>query len=74
MFFARTRSKRPSNLSRYARQTAQQNSMFGQMKRNTVNWGDSAWRRSYVDIQDAGQERAFFVQFTGEGVDDHGGP
>ena len=42
------------------------NSLFGQMKRNTSNWGDSAWRRSYVDIQDAGQERAFFVKFIGE--------
>jgi hypothetical protein len=27
-----------------------------------------------VDVSDAGQERAFYVDFIGEGVDDHGGP
>ena len=27
-----------------------------------------------IDIQDAGQQRAFYVKFAGEGVDDHGGP
>jgi hypothetical protein len=46
------------------------NSLFGQMKRNTSSWGDSAWRRSYVDIQDAGQERAFVVKFIGENMPD----
>ena len=27
-----------------------------------------------MDVSDAGQERAFYVDFIGEGVDDHGGP
>ena len=54
---------RPPNLT-YATQSADRmkNSLFGQMKRNTSNWGDSAWRRSYVDIQDAGQEREAAAQ------------
>lgn len=29
---------------------------------------------SRLDVQDAGQPRAFYVRFRGEGVDDHGGP
>lgn len=62
---------RPPNLT-YATQSADRmkNSLFGQMKRNTSSWGDSAWRRSYVDIQDAGQERAFVVKFIGENMPD----
>jgi hypothetical protein len=37
-------------------------------------WDDRTLRRSFVHMQDAGQPRAFYVKFTGEGVDDHGGP
>ena len=47
---------------------------LGQLKRHAQGWSDSSWRKSYVDIQDAGQQRAFFVKFQGEGADDHGGP
>jgi hypothetical protein len=49
-------------------------SIFGQLYHETYSWSDSSFRKSYVDIQDAGQERAFYVKFLGEGVDDHGGP
>jgi hypothetical protein len=49
-------------------------SLFGQLQREAYSWSDSSFRKSYIDIQDAGQERAFYVKFTGEGVDDHGGP
>ena len=31
-------------------------------------------RRSFSHVSDAGQKRAFFLQFKGEGVLDHGGP
>ena len=45
-----------------------------QLQRATANFGEASWRKSYVSIQDAGQQRAFKVKFVGEGVDDHGGP
>ncbi|CAM9658554.1 unnamed protein product [Hapterophycus canaliculatus] len=38
------------------------------------DWEDRDLRRSFVHMQDAGQPRAFYVRFKGEGVDDHGGP
>ena len=34
---------------------------------------DRAWRTSFSHVSDAGQRRAFFVKFVGEGVLDHGG-
>ena len=49
-------------------------SLFGQMQREMASRPDSEWRKGFVDIQDAGQKRAFYVDFAGEGVDDHGGP
>jgi hypothetical protein len=49
-------------------------SLFAQLQRATANFGEASWRKSYVSIQDAGQQRAFKVKFVGEGVDDHGGP
>lgn len=49
-------------------------SLFGQLYSAIGDWDDSSLRRSFVHMQDAGQPRAFFVKFTGEGVDDHGGP
>jgi len=63
-----------------------QASVFGQVKQEMERFGGESdgfggggsggavWRRSWVDIQDAGQQRAFYVKFKGEGVDDHGGP
>jgi hypothetical protein len=38
------------------------------------NWDERSLRRAFIHMQDAGQARAFFVKFTGEGVDDQGGP
>ena len=35
---------------------------------------DKLFRRSFSHLQDAGQERCFFVEFQGEGVEDYGGP
>jgi hypothetical protein len=49
-------------------------SVFGQLVDGIRHWDDRSLRRSFVHMQDAGQARAFFVKFTGEGVDDHGGP
>jgi hypothetical protein len=49
-------------------------SLFGQLFSAIGDWDETALRRSFVHMQDAGQPRAFFVKFTGEGVDDHGGP
>jgi hypothetical protein len=49
-------------------------SVFGHLQRQTSNLPDSSFRKGYIDIQDAGQRRAFYVKFSGEGVDDHGGP
>ena len=49
-------------------------SVFGQLVENIRHWDERSLRRSFVHMQDAGQARAFFVKFTGEGVDDHGGP
>ena len=49
-------------------------SVFGQLVDSMRHWDDRSLRRSFVHMQDAGQARAFFVKFTGEGVDDHGGP
>ena len=43
-------------------------------KEAMCNWDDRSLRRAFVHMQDAGQARAFFVKFTGEGVDDQGGP
>ena len=49
-------------------------SLFGQLYDALGNMDDRSLRRSFVHMQDAGQPRAFYVKFTGEGVDDHGGP
>jgi hypothetical protein len=49
-------------------------SVFGQLMDNMSGWSDDAFRRSYVHMNNAGQARAFFVSFKGEGVDDHSGP
>ena len=49
-------------------------SVFGQLQSSMMTWDDRSLRRAYVHMQDAGQKRAFFVKFTGEGVDDQGGP
>src|SRR3546814_54339 len=49
-------------------------SLFGQLLEGISGWDDRQLRRSFVHMQDAGQPRAFYVKFTGEGVDDHGGP
>jgi len=49
-------------------------SVFGQLLSSMMSWDDRSLRRAYVHMQDAGQKRAFFVKFTGEGVDDQGGP
>jgi hypothetical protein len=49
-------------------------SVFGQLYSVLSSWDVRAYRRSYVHLQDAGQPRAFFVKFIGEGVDDQGGP
>jgi hypothetical protein len=49
-------------------------SVFGQLYLAISSWDVRAYRRSYVHLQDAGQPRAFFVKFIGEGVDDQGGP
>jgi len=46
------------------------NELEGRHSRNTAR----LLRRAWEDVQDAGQERAFYVQFMGEGVSDHGGP
>ena len=51
-----------------------QKSLFGQMLCAISDWDDSVLRRGFVHMQDAGQPRSFYVKFTGEGVDDHGGP
>lgn len=49
-------------------------SVFGQLMAGMGSWDERALRRAFVHMQDAGQGRAFFVKFTGEGVDDQGGP
>jgi hypothetical protein len=49
-------------------------SVFGQLMASMGAWDDRALRRAFVHMQDAGQSRAFFVKFSGEGVDDQGGP
>lgn len=49
-------------------------SLFGQLLTVLTDWDESYLRRGFVHMQDAGQPRAFYVKFTGEGVDDHGGP
>ncbi|CAM9487476.1 unnamed protein product [Chrysoparadoxa australica] len=61
-------------------------SIFGQLQDIMLGWEDHTLRRSFVHMQanehwhtlnaslDAGQRRAFYVKFKGEGVDDHGGP
>lgn len=49
-------------------------SVFGQLMQATRAWSDTHFRRAYTHVQDAGQKRAFFVAFQGEGVDDNGGP
>ena len=65
----------PEGLRAKSNREALKASVFGQLKRHMDRgFDDSSFRKSYVDIQDAGQERAFFVKFSGEGVDDHGGP
>ena len=51
-----------------------QKSVFGQLKARMAGWDGRQLRRSYISMEDAGQPRAFFVKFIGEGVDDHGGP
>ena len=32
-----------------------------------TSWDDRSLRRAFIHMQDAGQSRAFFVKFTGEG-------
>jgi hypothetical protein len=49
-------------------------SVFGQLQKHLQDWDGRQLRRSYFSMEDAGQPRAFFVKFVGEGVDDHGGP
>ena len=49
-------------------------SVFGQLMEALASWDDSFMRRAYQHFQDAGQSRAFFVKFEGEGSDDQGGP
>ncbi|CAM9978277.1 unnamed protein product [Ectocarpus fasciculatus] len=49
-------------------------SLLGQLNEAMSDWEDRDLRRSFVHMQDAGQPRAFYVRFKGEGVDDHGGP
>ncbi|CAM9457945.1 unnamed protein product [Discosporangium mesarthrocarpum] len=49
-------------------------SLLGQLHESISDWDDRSLRRSFVHVQDAGQARAFYVRFRGEGVDDHGGP
>ena len=51
-----------------------QSSIFGQLYEHIKTWEDRSLRRSFIHVEDAGQKRAFFVKFVGEGVDDHGGP
>ena len=49
-------------------------SVFGQLMEALGGWDDSLLRRAYQHYPDAGQARAFFVKFEGEGSDDLGGP
>lgn len=51
-------------------------SVFGQLYNATIGegWTDSQFRRAYSHIEDADQERSFFVRCIGEGVSDQGGP
>ncbi|CAN0463072.1 unnamed protein product, partial [Phaeothamnion confervicola] len=49
-------------------------SLFGQLAQALAGWDDRNLRRAFVHMQDAGQARAFYIKFKGEGVDDHGGP
>lgn len=49
-------------------------SVFGQLIKTLDSWDDSLLRRAYQHYPDAGQARAFFVKFEGEGSDDLGGP
>ncbi|CAM9566855.1 unnamed protein product [Choristocarpus tenellus] len=49
-------------------------SLLGQLFKSMADWDGRNLRRSFVHMQDAGQARAFYVRFKGEGVDDHGGP
>jgi len=51
-----------------------QKSLFGQLHSRIGEWDVKKLRKSFASIGDAGQRRAFFVKFEGEGVDDHGGP
>jgi hypothetical protein len=64
----------PAALAKMPWGDAVRSSLLGQLYREMQRWPDMDFRRSYVDVQDAGQQRAFFVKFLGEGVDDHGGP
>ena len=48
-------------------------SLFGQLYRKVRGW-TSEYRRNYVFREDKGQGRSFKVQFTGETVQDNGGP
>ena len=49
-------------------------STFGQVYNVMSGWKDKHYRRSFIDVQDKGQSRAFYVKFAGEGVADNGGP
>eukprot|EP01041_Mallomonas_annulata_P001744 gene1744-3367_t len=49
-------------------------SVFGQLHKEMRGWNSSAFRRSYLGKGHGGQKRAFKVKFTGEGVNDYGGP
>ena len=63
---------KPSDMLPFSKRL--QVSIFGQLHKHLQSWDERSLRRSFVDQADAGQARAFFVRFVGEGVDDHGGP
>ena len=41
-------------------------STFGQVYNVMSGWKDKHYRRSFIDVQDKGQSRAFFAKFLGE--------
>ena len=49
-------------------------SIFGQLYHAANSWPSRNFRRAFRDIQDKNQQRAFYVDFVGEGVGDNGGP
>ena len=57
-----------------ALQAVFEQSVLGQLSNELESRGGRLLRRAWEDVQDAGQERSFYVKFIGEGVSDHGGP